>query len=240
MQELTSVGTSIATLIAILVAVASTAVVAWAGWQYVTAAGDPQALGKAKQTLIGAFIGLGIAGLAFIGPRIFIDLVIKPVGGVSIETETGLNCDSVFRNQLTFQRGASTADRMDTLVSQIQSQQQECDAEVWDPDVVDLTPLAGTTPAIGNCYGTAGAVLATAAAQDAAASSLAVGDSDMPFGLLIRTSGADTYNGRLKSGRDSENNIIVYFDLDVANRPSDGASCWLYYARLKQWHENFY
>ena len=136
MQELTSIGTSIATLIAILVAVASTGVVAWAGWQYVTAAGDPQAIGKAKQTLIGAFIGFGIAGLAFIGPRIFIDLVIKPVGGVSIETEAGLNCDSVFRNQLTFQRGASTADRMNTLVSQIQSQQQECDSEVWNPTVL--------------------------------------------------------------------------------------------------------
>ena len=53
----------------------------------------PRPLGKAKNTLIGAFIGLGIAGLAFIGPRIFIDLVIKPVGGVSVETETGLNCD---------------------------------------------------------------------------------------------------------------------------------------------------
>lgn len=230
MQELTSVGTSIATLIAILVAVASTAVVAWAGWQYVTAAGDPQALGKAKQTLIGAFIGLGIAGLAFIGPRIFIDLVIKPVGGVSIETETGLNCDSVFRNQLTFQRGASTADRMNTLVSQIQSQQQECDQEVWDPTVVDLD--AGP-PIVGNCYGTGGTVVTISATVNGQ-----VGDQAMPAGLLVKSS-SDSKT-RDKSGRDSENNIIVYFDLDVAKRPSDGASCWLYYARLKQWHENFY
>ena len=144
MQELTSVGTSIATLIAILVAVASTAVVAWAGWQYVTAAGDPQALGKAKQTLIGAFIGLGIAGLAFIGPRIFIDLVIKPVGGVSIDTEVGLNCDGILRNQLVFQRGCIDAEgRMNVLISQIQSQQQECDAEVWDPTVVSLSATVG-------------------------------------------------------------------------------------------------
>ena len=237
MQELTSVGTSIATLIAILVAVASTAVVAWAGWQYVTAAGDPQALGKAKQTLIGAFIGLGIAGLAFIGPRIFIDLVIKPVGGVSIDTETGLNCDSVFRNQLTFQRGASTEARMDTLVSQIQSQQQECDAEVWDPEVVDLSTTATPDTAKGNCYGVDG----DSAGHDTPEKLPSVGTQRMPTSLAQPDSSTPPkYKARTKSGRDSENNIILFFDLDVAKRPSDGASCWLYYARLKQWHENFY
>ena len=238
MQELTSIGTSIATLIAILVAVASTGVVAWAGWQYVTAAGDPQAIGKAKQTLIGAFIGLGIAGLAFIGPRIFIDLVIKPVGGISIETEAGLNCDSVFRNQLTFQRGASTADRMNTLVSQIQSQQQECDSEVWNPTVINL--LSTGTDALGNngnCYGDLGA----SPAKTVEASLPSVGTQRLPTSLAAPdNSDPIQYKAREKSGRDSENNIIIHFNLLAENRPSDGASCWLYYARLKQWHENFY
>ena len=41
------------------------------------------------------------------------------------------------------------------------------------------------------------------------------------------------------SGRDSENNIIVYWADEVAERPSDAASCWLYFARLRSWHENF-
>lgn len=232
MNELSSVGTSVATVIAILVAVASTAVVAWAGWQYVTAAGDPQALGKAKQTLIGAFIGLGIAGLAFIGPRIFIDLVIKPVGGVAIETETGLNCDGIFRNQLTFQRGASTSDRMDTLVSQIQSQHSECDAEVWDPDVVSL-PATGSTGA-PQCFSAADGRPAAAAAD-----TFVIGDQAVPSGLLQQVT-STTSRPREDSGRDPENNIVVYFAKDQADRPSDGASCWLYYARLKQWHENYY
>ena len=37
------------------------------------------------------------------------DMVIKPVGGVALDTQVGLNCDKVLRNQLIFQRGASTA-----------------------------------------------------------------------------------------------------------------------------------
>ena len=36
-----------------------------------------------------------------------------------------------------------------------------------------------------------------------------------------------------QSGRDSENNIIVYWK--HSNQPSDGANCWLYIERLSTW-----
>ena len=81
MEELMSIGTNIATLIAIGVATVSAIIVAFAGFQYATAGGDPQKVGIAKASFIGAFIGLIIASLAFIGPRIVTDMVIKPVGG---------------------------------------------------------------------------------------------------------------------------------------------------------------
>ena len=138
MEELMSIGTNIATLIAIGVATVSAVIVAFAGFQYATAAGDPQKVGLAKSSFVGAFIGLVIASLAFIGPRIVTDMVIKPVGGVALDTQVGLNCDSVLRNQLIFQRGASTADRMQVVISQIQSQQQECAKDVWKPVAIDL------------------------------------------------------------------------------------------------------
>ena len=66
-----------------------------------------------------------------------------------------------------------------------------------------------------------------------------IGTQEIPSGLIVGEvkTAAKT---RTKSGRDSENNIIVYFNLDVSSRPSDGASCWMYYARLKAWHANFY
>ncbi len=238
MQELASVGTSIATIIAIIVAVASTAVVAWAGFQWVTAAGDPQQISKAKQTLIGAFIGLGISGLAFIGPRIFVEMVIKPVGGVSIETEVGLNCDGILRNQLVFQRGASTPDRMNVLVSQIQANQSECASDVWAPEIVALSDLdAASTP-----YCLPGAILtpgtSTAKFTAAVLNTFKVGDQELPASLAS-PSGTTDHLPRSVSGRDSGNNIFVIFSDDTAKRPSDSATCWLYYARLKQWHANF-
>ena len=125
---------------------------------------------------------------------------------------------------------------MNTLVSQIQSQQQECDAEVWDPTVINLGTtlgVAGTNSADGNCYGALPAAVAANALPT-------VGTQRLPQSLAAPVGATATYKARSKSGRDSENNIIIHFNLDADNRPSDGASCWLYYARLKQWHENFY
>ena len=227
MEELMSIGTNIATLIAIGVAVVSGIIVAFAGFQYATAGGDPQKVGIAKASFVGAFIGLIIASLAFIGPRIVTDMVIKPVGGVSLDTQVGLNCDSVLRNQLVFQRGASTAERMQVVISQIQSQQQECAKDVWDPEAINISATSGSES--GKCYsGTAGALLP-----------MKVGDQDLPEGLQREVSATVT-NARTSSGRDSENNIIVYWADSVDRRPSDAASCWLYFARLRSWHENFF
>ena len=240
MEELMSIGTNIATLIAIGVATVSAIIVAFAGFQYATAAGDPQKVGIAKSSFVGAFIGLVIASLAFIGPRIVTDMVIKPVGGVALDTQVGLNCDSVLRNQLVFQRGASTISRMQVVISQIQAQQQECASDVWKPVAIDMGVvaagvIAAGTPDKGKCYLTAGG---HAGAKDADVAKIKIGDQSLPDGL-VRSAGKDKNYPRSTSGRDSENNIIVYWADDVAKRPSDAASCWLYFARLRSWHENF-
>ena len=234
MQELMTIGTAIATVVAVLVGVVVTIVVAYAGFMYATAAGDPQKTGIAKNAFVGAFIGLIIASVAFIGPRIITDMVIKPVGGVAIESEIGLNCDGILRNQLVFQRGASTEERMNVVIAQIQSQNEDCALDVWDPTVIDLDKSASDADEKGNCYGTAGdpgKVTDTASPK--------VGTQELASGFIVGEVKKDALT-RTKSGRDSENNIIVYFNLDVASRPSDGASCWMYYARLKAWHANFY
>ena len=234
MQELMTIGTAIATVVAVLVGVVVTIIVAYAGFMYATAAGDPQKTGIAKNAFVGAFIGLIIASVAFIGPRIITDMVIKPVGGVAIESEIGLNCDGILRNQLVFQRGASTEDRMNVVIAQIQSQNEDCASDVWGPVVLDLSITPTEANDKGNCYGTAGE-----AGEITDDGSPKVGTQEIPSGLVVGEvkTGART---RTKSGRDSENNIIVYFNLGAANRPSDGASCWMYYARLKAWHANFY
>ena len=238
MQELMTIGTAIATVVAVLVGVVVTIVVAYAGFMYATAAGDPQKTGIAKNAFVGAFIGLIIASVAFIGPRIITDMVIKPVGGVAIESEIGLNCDGILRNQLVFQRGASTSDRMNVVIAQIQSQNEDCASDVWGPVVLDLNTTVTGDDGRGDCFGgTKGTVPKYSPVNTK------IGTQVLPPGLVVGLEiGINTTEGdpRTKSGRDSENNIIVYFNLAADSRPSDGASCWLYYSRLKAWHANFY
>ena len=235
MQELMTIGTAIATVVAVLVGVVVTIVVAYAGFMYATAAGDPQKTGIAKNAFVGAFIGLIIASVAFIGPRIITDMVIKPVGGVAIESEIGLNCDGILRNQLVFQRGASTKDRMNTVIAQIQAQNEDCSSDVWNPSVVDYD--ADGDNKTGQCFNSSPGT----AFEDKEAEDWIVGDQSMAEGLLRKGQGEEgKYKARDTSGRDSDNNVIVYWAVEIADRPSDGASCWLYFARLRSWHENFY
>ena len=232
MQELMSIGTAIATVVAVLVGVVATIMVAYAGLMYATAAGDPQKTGIAKNAFIGAFIGLIIAGVAFIGPRIITDMVIKPVGGVAIETEVGLNCDGILRNQLIFQRGASTMGRMNTVISRIQSQQTECASDVWAPRW--LISIVGSTPKVGRCFGD---IAGTGHFRD---EDRGVRYPPTVSWLAQLVGTPPVKKVRLTSGRDSGNNILVYWANAAGARPSDGASCWLYIARLDTWHENHF
>ena len=160
---------------------------------------------------------------------------------VTDEVDGGLKCDNILRNQLIFQRGASTADRMQVVIAQIQSQQQECASDVWRPEVVDMATPAPATGIIavgaasGQCFTAAGGFAASANAVPK------VGGQNLPDSLIRKFGAAnDLVSPRSTSGRDSENNIIVYWPSDVSNRPSDSASCWLYYARLGAWYENFF
>ena len=230
MEELGSVMGNVARLVAMVGGGLSAIAVCYAGILWMTSGGDPQKAGQARLALMGAIAGLVIVGIAFIVPRIISQAVIEPVGGVALQSDIGLNCDSVLRSQMVFQRGASTEANMAVVIRQIQAQRQECPPDVWNPQVDD--PVAAATPA--QCWG--GISAAATGFAGTAGSAGKVGASQVPRGLRIGN--VDTGLVRALSGRDSENNIIVYWST-VANRPSDGAKCWLYVARLRTWSENY-
>ena len=96
--------------------------------------------------------------------------------------------------------------------------------------VIDLNTTADS-PA-GKCFSTTAVTL-----PPATATMPVIGSQVMPTSLGTAAS-ATTYLAQKTSGRDPENNILVYFSDTLSNRPFDGASCWLYYTRLKTWHHN--
>ena len=227
MEELATIFNNVGILVAALAGGISLVMFGFAGIQYMTAQGDPQGMSKAKMSVIGAVVGLAIAGLAFVMPGIISRLIVEPAGGQDVSGgSVGADCDQLLRNQLVFQRGASTYGRMNEVIRQIQSTRDNCVSELWNPRVGNFT---GTPAAVG-CWGslptyeTAGVVLDGK-----------VGDLTIPRSLYDGFDATDTVRGT--SGRDSDNNIIVYWDDN--NPPADASECWIFVSRLNVWDENY-
>ena len=147
MEEIMTVFNRFGLLIAVVGGGVSLVMFGFAGVQYMMAQGDPQAMGRAKGAFIGALVGSAIVGLAFIIPGIISRVIIEPSGGAALEVDTGDDCDQLLRNQLKFQRAASTFARMNEVIRQIQNQRDSCLVELWNPEVVDAG--AGTPGIIG-------------------------------------------------------------------------------------------
>ena len=225
MEELATIFNNVGMLVAALAGGISLVMFGFAGIQYMTAQGDPQGMSKAKMSVIGAVVGLAIAGLAFVMPGIISRLIVEPAGGQNVAGDSvGDNCDQLLRNQLVFQRGASTAGRMNEVIRQIQAQRDNCVSELWDPDA--------TGHGSSDCFPNALPKYQTPLDGK-------VGDLTIPRGLyggLV----VNTSQVRDTSGRDSDNNILVYWGYGGTEYlPSDASACWLYVSRLNNWDENY-
>ena len=223
MEELATIFNNVGMLVAALAGGISLVMFGFAGIQYMTAQGDPQGMSKAKMSVIGAVVGLAIAGLAFVMPGIISRLIVEPAGGQNVAGDSvGDNCDKLLQNQLVFQRGASTAGRMNEVIRQIQAQRDNCVSELWNPKVGDdadtnVTGYYTTWPSY----------------QDDPRAK--IGDLTLPRTLFTGFQPADVL--RRTSGRDSDNNIFVMW-VD-GNEPADASQCWMYVSRLNSWDENY-
>ena len=196
--------------------------IAYSGYLFISAQGDPQRMAQARGSLIGVVVGLVVIGGAFIIPGTISRFIIEPAGGVPVEPRVGFDCDSLLKAQLLFQRNASTPERMQFVISQIQSQRPECDSESWGPVVRDRDGHSR------NCL----------------QFYTKVGDVPVPEGLM---SGPPTgRKAKNTSSRDADNNIIVYWtgpavaNEEATSLPSDGAICWLYVSELSLWTQTYH
>ena len=240
MEELSTIFNNVGILVAALAGGISLVMFGFAGIQYMTAQGDPQGMSKAKMSVIGAVVGLAIAGLAFVMPGIISRLIVEPAGGQNVAGDSvGDNCDQLLKNQLVFQRGASTNARMQEVIRQIQATRNNCVSELWNPTVVDSTVgTVASCPGVEiysagppeSCSG-GGTVTPAVGASHANCASGVIGGQTVPRGLIL----PGQAQPRTDSGRDSSNNIIVYWSLTAGQAPSDSAQCWMYISRLNDW-----
>ena len=124
-----------------------------------------------------------------------------------------LDEERAYFGKLPDRADADTAGRMDRVVEVVRSSHPgECGSG-WRPVVVDPGPW-------GTCFGAPGE-----------RGSL-VGGVPAPPGLM------EGRSARWASGRDSSNNVIVYWSEDSLERPSGGAGCWLFDSSSRSWSAN--
>ena len=234
-DQLTTVFSRFGLLIALAGGGLSLVMFIFVGIQYMMAQGDPQGMAKAKSSFIGAVVGSVIVGLAFIIPGVISSVVIEPSGGTSLRVQSGEDCDGLLKGQLVVQRGANTPARINEVVRQIQNQRDACVEELWDPEVV---PTAAARAAGTNKLCFAGAD-SSGGVAGTGGSSGTVENTLVPSGLRL----GNTQSGLVRglSGRDADNNVIVYWGngSNTNNRPADQAECWLYVSRLQVWSESY-
>ena len=209
MEEILSIVGGVARFVAILGGALSAVFIGWAGIQWMTASGDPQRMSQARMAIIGAVVGLVIVGIAFMIPGIISEIVIEPAGGMAIQGQKGVDCDRILRQQLVINRAASTRERMQFVIQQIQSKRGECGPEYWNPVIRD--------------GGAVGVVDDT------------VGGMPFPQGLLNFGGGDPPEN----SARDAGNNMVIYWEGGEDQRPSDGSAAWLYVSAFNTWREGY-
>ncbi len=234
MEEMANLINNIARFLAFGIGGVSVIVFIYAGFLFMTASGDPQKTGQARQALMGAFIGLIITGSAFVLPRIISQAIIEPAGGVSIVTEGQVACDSLLEDQLVSQRGATNGARMQEVIRLIQTR-EACSADIWAPrikpnNLTFVADAATLTSPQHSCYDHTDPLHASARSE--------IGGVAVPIGLRVgRAAGAKQIN---RSFRDDANNILVYFNQNATNAlPSDNSICWLYTSRLRSWTRNY-
>ena len=105
----------------------------------------------------------------------------------------------------------------------LDTQLDNCVSELWSPRAVDIGD--------SDCFGTG--IRSPYSTRD----SNRAGDLTVPGGLYAGVDPTDTV--RDTSSRDSDNNILVYWDAGSGELPADSALCWMFVFRLNQLDENY-
>ena len=235
MDEITSLFGNLARLFAFIGGGITTIAVCYAGILWMTSGGDPQKTSQARTALFAAIGGAVIVGIAFLVPRILGETVVEPVGGTLGGVQQAQDCDGILRSQLVFQTNANNATRFNQLITQIQTTRAEdCAAEVWDPEVVDLTlsTVASSPTGYPTLYA-AGTNIPSSCYMPYPGSLPTLAGQGVPDSFKNGATGTPTSHLHPTPRRDSQGNILVHFHKDKP--PSDSAPCWFHNGRLGVW-----
>ena len=211
---------------------------ALAAWTAMMAHGDPQQMAKARNAFFGGIVGLLLGGFAFAIPQILSETVLKPSGGQGFGTQEAGSCDDILRRELILQPNANTGVRMNQVIRVIQTREDDCITDNWDPEVapMDATIATSTTwvssgaNARQRCFDSEEPAAVRVPNSEG---KYTVDGIEIPSRLLVSetVSSTSVTVPTPDSKRDVNDNILVYF----SQKPTDLADCWMFLSRDQLW-----
>ena len=186
----------------------------YAGYLFMSSAGDPQKDARAKGAVIGVVVGLVLIGTSYMVPEAISDTVIEPAGGEAIVVDSGRSCDQHLRRRLGSNPQAYDVGRVQRVIVGIQTQVSGCNEESWSPLVHSGSALLQVKSVCG--------------AQENSGVFLMSG---VPISQSLFSGSAA---GNMKAvARNSAGDIFLIFD--DASPPGDGSRCWYYSSSFNAW-----
>ena len=185
-------------------------------------------------------VGL-LAGGVLVGLYIYVNREnYSPYRPPMVEDRKPVGCDELLKLEIIVDRDVDISEGMSRWVGAIQAENDHCAPEIWNPEIDGgRDPYGRVAPHVDHIirqeagFGLDPVTECFDLTQTGVRARYMVGGRTVPGGL--RDGSLGPYVTRETSGRDSSNNVIIYWSAYPGRRPLDGSGCWLFVARYSAW-----
>ena len=140
MEEIVSFGNYLTSALLIIAGGVATIMMLIVGYLWMFSSGDPARVAKAKAATFAVFVGMIVAGAAFMLPRVIVTQIIEPSGGrieglqdsrEVLRNRQAAQCDQILRNRLEAWQGPATHRHIKSIIALMKRGVPGCDESRW-------------------------------------------------------------------------------------------------------------
>ena len=140
MEEIVNFGNYLTSALLIIAGGVATVMMLIVGYLWMFSTGDPARVAKAKAATFAVFVGMIVAGAAFMLPRVIVTQIIEPSGGrieglqdsrEVLRNQQAAQCDQILRNRLEAWQGPATHRHIKSIIALMKRGVPGCDESRW-------------------------------------------------------------------------------------------------------------
>ena len=249
MDFIVDLGNYVTNVVLIVASGVATIMMLVVGYLWMFSGGDPRKVAMAKSAGMMVFIGMVIAGCAYMIPRIVNEQIVLPSGGrlqgvyslVSPQSRYYEHCDEALRTRLERWEGPANHRQIHSLVEVMKTTVNGCEPERWQVEVSGSAVISGAHGWKGASYNacfysttTVGSPKINYYVRDAASQDDGRVSEDMKYSI--------TSNPRWSQKTAGGDVLVLFYGFYHFNNgsgqglPDNNASCWFFSSEEDRWY----